>query len=800
MSARRPAWSQPDARPGLSIPPIFIYNSLTRSKTPFVPVDPSGKRVVWYCCGPTVYDAAHLGHARNYVANDVIRRILQDYFNYDVVFVQNVTDIIDRARQRYFFGEYRSQHLSIDDQVFKTSHEAVAYYIKETAGLPDGLDVRNFTELTLPFAFLYERSLLSDEEIILKNRLSVLSRATSMLDDMSRVVPTTDDDIENFYATLEPVLSEFLGSTLKETITEDMSHIFSDFAQYWELDFNGDLRRLNCLTPTITTRVSEFIPENISFVRGIMDNGFAYPIPGGTVYFDVEAFRSAGHCYPKLEPDNGNRADGNASSASESPASTESGPHATLPPGDDSDEILREKRLKKNQQDFALWKKSRAGEPSWDSPWGKGRPGWHIECSAMCSHVLGSKVDIHSGGIDLAFPHHDNELAQSEAYWSSRDEYGGQQWVNYFIHIGHLSISGSKMSKSLKNFISIRDALSNTGGWTARSFRIVCMFGGWKAGMELSAGAKQKAIIWETTVTNFFAHINALVAEGNVLASIIREPFREEERWLHDQLAKAQKSMYDALCDSFNTALALEILAELIKSTNTYLMEHKKTSATPNAYFSLNAVREVAKWVMRIVNVFGLAAPSDGEHFGWTVPNASSGEYPRSSADAAMPYVQVLSKFRDRLKMLAIANPDSAISADLLALSDSVRDEQLIPLGVSLEDRNTTIGEPALIKFADPEDLLSAREEKKRQVAEREVHKLAIKLEREAAERERIEKAKVAPTTMFRTDEFIEWDDDGIPLRSQDGAEITKSKRKTLRKAWERQKLMHEAWLSQNDA
>jgi cysteinyl-tRNA synthetase len=153
----------------------------------------------------------------------------------------------------------------------------------------------------------------------------------------------------------------------------------------------------------------------------------------------------------------------------------------------------------------------------------------------MCSHVLGSKVDIHSGGIDLAFPHHDNELAQSEAYWSSRDEYSGQQWVKYFIHIGHLSISGSKMSKSLKNFISIRDAVSSTGGWTARSFRIVCMFGGWKAGMELSAGAKQKAIIWETTVTNFFAHINALVAEANVSASIIREPFREEERWLHDE-------------------------------------------------------------------------------------------------------------------------------------------------------------------------------------------------------------------------------------------------------------------------
>jgi cysteinyl-tRNA synthetase len=98
-----------------------------------------------------------------------------------------------------------------------------------------------------------------------------------------------------------------------------------------------------------------------------------------------------------------------------------------------------------------LWKKSKPGEPSWDSPWGKGRPGWHIECSAMASEILGEVIDIHGGGSDLQFPHHDNEIAQSEACFESN------QWTNYFLHSGHLDIDGLKMSKSLKNFITIRE-------------------------------------------------------------------------------------------------------------------------------------------------------------------------------------------------------------------------------------------------------------------------------------------------------------------------------------------------------
>jgi cysteinyl-tRNA synthetase len=103
-----------------------------------------------------------------------------------------------------------------------------------------------------------------------------------------------------------------------------------------------------------------------------------------------------------------------------------------------------------SEQDFALWKKSKPNEPKWASPWGEGRPGWHIECSAMANHIFGNPIDIHTGGVDLKFPHHTNEIAQSEAFYQKK------QWINFFIHTGHLHIEGLKMSKSLKNFISIK--------------------------------------------------------------------------------------------------------------------------------------------------------------------------------------------------------------------------------------------------------------------------------------------------------------------------------------------------------
>lgn len=140
---------------------------------------------------------------------------------------------------------------------------------------------------------------------------------------------------------------------------------------------------------------------------------------------------------------------------------------------------------KRQAMDFALWKASKPGEPAWDSPWGRGRPGWHIECSVMATEVLGNKLDIHAGGIDLRFPHHDNEIAQSEACFES------DSWVNYFLHSGHLTITGCKMSKSLKNFITIKEALKDN---SARQIRIAFLLHSWKDTLDYSPSVMEGAV------------------------------------------------------------------------------------------------------------------------------------------------------------------------------------------------------------------------------------------------------------------------------------------------------------------
>src|SRR5262249_13622748 len=148
--------------------------------------------------------------------------------------------------------------------------------------------------------------------------------------------------------------------------------IFRETAAYWERHFNEDMATLNVLPPTVTTRVSEFVPENVAFIDKLVQKGFAYQAQDGSVYFDVQAYRSTGHNYAKLKP-----WDASSTSLLE-----------------DAEGALASQIDKKNKGDFALWKSSKPGEPGWDSPWGKGRPGWHIECSVMCSEVLGSNVDI----------------------------------------------------------------------------------------------------------------------------------------------------------------------------------------------------------------------------------------------------------------------------------------------------------------------------------------------------------------------------------------------------------------------
>ena len=281
--------------------------------------------------------------------------------------------------------------------------------------------------------------------------------------------------LDQFFVKTQDVLLPYLDSLYGSSIDADDHSMFTKLTSFYESRFMEDMRALNCLDPDTLTRVTDYVPQIVDFVKTIEENGFAYTTPSGSVLFDLKAFENANNQYPRLEPwsrnDNGRQAEGEGA-------------------------LTQKLSEKKTDSDFALWKASRPGEPSWPGPWSKGRPGWHIECSAMASDVIGSQVDIHSGGIDLAFPHHDNELAQSEAYWFSKHQHVQHQWVNYFLHFGHLSIAGAKMSKSLKNFTTVKEALAR-GDWTSRSLRIVFLLGSWGEGVEIGEKVIQESITWE---------------------------------------------------------------------------------------------------------------------------------------------------------------------------------------------------------------------------------------------------------------------------------------------------------------
>lgn len=211
-----------------------------------------------------------------------------------------------------------------------------------------------------------------------------------------------------------------LGITVKELTTKYTIRYFEDMAA------------LNILKPHFTPLATETIPEIVNMVKVLIDKGFAYAV-GGNVYFRVKKLDDYGKL-SKRDPEQ--MLSGTRIEASEE---------------------------KEDPMDFALWKEAKPGEPSWDSPWGKGRPGWHIECSAMSMKFLGEQIDIHGGGQDVVFPHHENEIAQSESYT------GKKPFVRHWLHNGLLQLGSEKMSKSLGNLITIRDALKT---YTADGLRI----------------------------------------------------------------------------------------------------------------------------------------------------------------------------------------------------------------------------------------------------------------------------------------------------------------------------------------
>ncbi|KAL0956831.1 hypothetical protein HGRIS_002942 [Hohenbuehelia grisea] len=767
MSVQQPPWQVPTKQK--DEPVLKVYNSLTRTKTEFVPRN--GRHVTWYNCGPTVYDASHMGHARNYVTQDILRRIMSDYFGYDVHFVMNVTDIDDkiilRARQNHLFDKFRSETPQLSQELLTTVQNAWIAYVQSKVNkgllnhdkLVEGQEETSWPLLATKVQNLPWKQECSKRDEKFDMHFVAANRAFSAINSAKRTLAAGTGNQSSFdlIDDSKDILSLLLDAQHGSMVTDHS--IFRSLAAYWEDQFFDDMDRLRVLRPNTLTRVTEYVPEIVRFVEQIISNGYGYVVDG-SVYFNTRGFDGTeGHNYAKLEPwSTGNR--------------------ELLEEGEGA---LTSQTGRRSASDFALWKASKPGEPSWDSPWGQGRPGWHIECSVMASAILGDNMDIHSGGIDLAFPHHDNEMAQSEAYHNCG------AWVNYFLHTGHLHIEGLKMSKSLKNFITIDEILQK---YSARQLRLAFLTQLWNAKVDFSESLMTGEVRnIELTFNNFFTNVKALMnqAKGEASRSDGYHHYEAQERELTDSFHGAQTAFREALADSFNTPVAIDVLRDIVSKANVYINSRGKG-------LNLDLVEYITRWVGQMLRMFGLSEGPAPE-IGWGQDVQGGDAVNRD--EVLMPYLRVLSSFRDNVRKLAIGKGDTALK-DILALSDKLRDVDLLPLGVALDDQEDG---KALVKLVSPEDLIKAREDKRAQ-ADAKAAKKAAAVEAERLKRvQKLEKGRVAPEFMFKPPHTVEgtygsWDERGVPLTDGQGEPLSKNQAKKVVKEWTDRGKLHAEYLA----
>jgi cysteinyl-tRNA synthetase len=465
-----------------------VHNSLSNQKESLsLP-----HRVKWYTCGPTVYDHAHIGHARNYIMNDVLRRVLTQY-GFQIELAMNMTDIDDKIIHRA--GEQQ----------------------------------------------------------------------------------------------IEP----------------------RELAKLYEKSFAEDMEALNVLPPDVVTRVSEYMDKIVGYIEEIVQNGFAYQMEGtGSVYFDLTRYR-------ERFPDNF---------------------QLKLV----EEEMEHDTRFqKRHPSDFALWKEAKTGEPSWESPWGPGRPGWHIECSAMASDIFGPKFDIHSGGIDLRFPHHENEFKQANAH---NLETG---WVKYFLHIGHLHIEGLKMSKSLKNFITVKEILKRAN---SNQIRMLFLLHRYHQPMEYSEHRLEQAKGILEIFTNFFQNVSLILNHDQL-------PNSQRDDEMRQQYLRVQSGVDAAIRDDFDLPMAISLLQELVRAANRYVAEP----------FQPGLLSGIRNYVRKTLEMLGL-----------TFQDTSGGD--------AAPVLDLLCQFRDQVRQYAFERKQF----DLLKLTDGIRDQEAAKIGITIEDRSKT--------------------------------------------------------------------------------------------------------------
>ena len=292
-----------------------------------------------------------------------------------------------------------------------------------------------------------------------------------------------------------------------------------------------DLDKLGIKRADIYPKASETIPEMIKMIESIVDKGYGYESQGD-VYFSVEKFKD----YGKLS---GQKID-------------EMKTGARIKPGE----------TKNNPLDFALWKKAKPGEPSWDSPWGKGRPGWHIECSTMSSKHLGLPFDIHGGGMDLRFPHHENEIAQAEAAT-------GKNFAKYWIHIGLLTVNGEKMSKSLGNIINVKDLIKK---WDSEVIRFFFAQAHYRSPPDFNEKALKNARKGLDRIHRLRERLESLCK--NIDSKIDEKVLNKKEKSYLKTITVFKEDFERAMDDDFNTPQAVSIVFDFVNSSNKFLEEN----------------------------------------------------------------------------------------------------------------------------------------------------------------------------------------------------------------------------------
>jgi len=329
--------------------------------------------------------------------------------------------------------------------------------------------------------------------------------------------------------------------------------------------FYQDVEALGLRRADIEPKATDHVPEMIAIIQRLLHRGLAYPIDGD-VYFAVRRFPE----YGKLS-------------------------HRSLEDLRAGARVEVDER-KRDPLDFALWKSSRPGEPAWDSPWGPGRPGWHIECSAMASKYLGDTFDIHAGGEDLVFPHHENEIAQSEGS-------SGKPLARYWLHNGFVTVNGEKMAKSLGNFVTIRDALSR---YSPEALKLLLLSTNYRGPLDYSDAAVAEKVKALAGIQDFLRTVQSVGAETPGSTS----PGQAAPGAASGAPHPAEAAFRAAMDDDFNTARAAGVLFDLMREGNRLL--HDADQAGGLAAPTLSALRRVANLLCELGAVLALDLRASG--------------------------------------------------------------------------------------------------------------------------------------------------------------------------------------------